>query len=197
MITRLRYPKGYQFFDAKGAPLAFGTLSYYVAGTTVLQDTYSDNAGTAVNTNPIALDSSGRLDVDVFLGSTANYKEVLASSSTTVSPWPDDNIPLATQSWPVLISANTSYNIAASGGDYTSLASALSDTGKQVHRRVNVDNPQYCRRHLHGHRPRLTTYQTSLGGLSFRVTPTRKRFQACNRLRVPLGHGALFSTLAM
>lgn len=65
MITRLRYPKGYQFFDANGLPLALGNLYYYVAGTTTPQDTYSDSAGTIMNTNPIVLDGSGRLDVDV------------------------------------------------------------------------------------------------------------------------------------
>ena len=97
MITRLRYPKGYQFFNANGAPLALGNLYYYVGGTTTPQDTYSDSAGTAANTNPIVLDGSGRLGVDVYLGSTANYKEVLTASSAIISPWPDDNIPLATQ----------------------------------------------------------------------------------------------------
>ena len=97
MITRLRYPKGYQFFDANGAPLALGNLYYYAAGTTTPQDTYSDSAGTILNTNPLVLDGSGRVDVDVYLGSTANYKEVLVTASTTVSPWPDDNIPLAAQ----------------------------------------------------------------------------------------------------
>ena len=96
MITRLRYPKGYQFFDGNGNPLALGNLSYYIAGTTTLQNTYSDSAGTIPNTNPIALDGSGRLQVDVYLGSAADYKEVLATSSVTLSPWPDDNIVRAT-----------------------------------------------------------------------------------------------------
>ena len=41
------------------------------------------------------LDGSGRLETDVYLGSAANYKEVLTTSSATVAPWPDDNIPLA------------------------------------------------------------------------------------------------------
>ena len=34
MITRLRYPKGYQFFDAC-VPLGLGNLYYYAAGTTL------------------------------------------------------------------------------------------------------------------------------------------------------------------
>jgi hypothetical protein len=76
MITRLRYPKGYQFFDSNGALLALGNIYYYVAGTTTPQDTYSDSAGTVANANPIVLDGSGRLQVDVYLGSTSDYKEV-------------------------------------------------------------------------------------------------------------------------
>ncbi len=99
MITRLRYPKGYQFLNGDGSPLALGNLYYYVAGTTTALDTYSDSAGAVPNTNPIQLDGSGRLVVDVYLGSSTNYKEVLMTapaSSVTVSPWPDDNIPSAT-----------------------------------------------------------------------------------------------------
>jgi hypothetical protein len=95
MTTRLRYPKGYQFFDGNGQLLALGNLYYYVAGTTTLQNTYSDSAGAIPNTNPIVLDGSGRLEVDVYLGSTANYKEILTTSSVTIAPWPDDNIPHA------------------------------------------------------------------------------------------------------
>jgi hypothetical protein len=92
MITRLRYPKGYQFFDANRKPLALGLLSYYVAGTTTPLNTYSDSGGTVPNGNPIVLDSSGRLQVNVYLGSQADYKEVLKTSSAPISPWPDDNI---------------------------------------------------------------------------------------------------------
>ena len=96
MSTCLRYPKGYQFFDGNGNPLALGNLCYYIAGTTTPQDTYSDSAGAIPNANPIVLDGSGRLQVDVYLGSTADYKEVLTTSGVTVSPWPDDNILRAT-----------------------------------------------------------------------------------------------------
>lgn len=96
MSTRLRYPKGYQFFDGNGNPLALGNLYYYIAGTTTPQNTYSDSASTIPNTNPIVLDGSGRLQVDVYLGSAADYKEVLTTSGVTVSPWPDDNIVRAT-----------------------------------------------------------------------------------------------------
>jgi len=82
MSTLLRYAKGRQFFDANGNPLAFGNLYYYVAGTTTPQDTYSNSAGAMTNTNPVVLDGSGRLQVDVYLRSNANYKEVLMPSSS-------------------------------------------------------------------------------------------------------------------
>ncbi|MGO9546461.1 MAG: beta strand repeat-containing protein, partial [Rhodomicrobium sp.] len=128
MITRLRYPKGYQFFDSNGAPLALGNLYYYAAGTTTSQNTYSDSAGTVANANPIVLDGSGRLDVDVYLGSTANYKEVLTTASSTVSPWPDDNIPLASQpDWNATSGPNQILNkpalaAVATSGSYTDLS---------------------------------------------------------------------------
>lgn len=130
MITRLRYPKGYQFFDANGAPLALGNLYYYAAGTTTPLDTYSDAAGTIPNTNPIVLDASGRLDVDVYLGSSSNYKEILTTASTTVAPWPDDNIPFASQAdWNAASGPNQILNkpvlaAVATSGSYTDLINA-------------------------------------------------------------------------
>ena len=99
MSTLLRYIKGHQFFDANGNPLALGNLYYYVAGTATPQDTYSNSAGAITNTNPVVLDGSGRLQVDVYLRSNANYKEVLMASSSvnnvnlsgTALPTPSDS----------------------------------------------------------------------------------------------------------
>ena len=99
MSTLLRYTKGHQFFDTNGNPLALGNLYYYVAGTATPQDTYSNSAGAVTNTNPVVLDGSGRLQVDVYLRSNANYKEVLMASSSvnnvnlsgTALPTPSDS----------------------------------------------------------------------------------------------------------
>lgn len=96
MVTRLRYPKGYQFFDSNGDPLALGKLYYFESGGTAELDTYSDSAGTVENTNPVALDASGRVAVDIYLGSSKDYKETLTTAGdVTVGPWPDDEIPKA------------------------------------------------------------------------------------------------------
>ncbi|MBJ7533254.1 hypothetical protein JDN40_03925 [Rhodomicrobium vannielii ATCC 17100] len=95
--TAIRYPKGYQFFDANGNPLALGTLTYQAAGGSALLDTYSEATGTTPNTNPLVLNGSGRVPSDIYLGSSSAYKETLrAASGATVSPWPADDIPAAT-----------------------------------------------------------------------------------------------------
>lgn len=53
-------PNGQQHFvDTNGAPLAGGCVSFFVPGTNTPKDTWQDSAGTTLNTNPVALDSSG------------------------------------------------------------------------------------------------------------------------------------------
>ena len=52
---------GWQFFDNNGAPLAGGLIYTYAAGTTTPQATYTTSAGTTAHTNPIVLNSAGRV----------------------------------------------------------------------------------------------------------------------------------------
>ena len=97
--TALRLSRGSQFFDNNGRPLSLGTLTYQIAGGSALQPTFSDSLGNTPNANPITLDGSGRIPVDIYLGSTglSNYKETLRDGSgATVFPWPADNIPKGT-----------------------------------------------------------------------------------------------------
>lgn len=97
MATELKYPKGYQFFSNTGAILSGGKLSYYEAGTTTHADTYSNAAGSVVNTytsNKIILNSAGRLTESVYLGSATDYKERL-ETSTDVQIFEEDDIPAA------------------------------------------------------------------------------------------------------
>jgi hypothetical protein len=97
--TELFRHKGTQFFDSSGDPLAGGKVYYYEAGTSNLQTTYSDAAGSTANSNPIVLDAAGRMTVPVYLGdsdSFSDYKEDLnTSADVAVSPWPFDDIPAA------------------------------------------------------------------------------------------------------
>lgn len=83
---------GWQFFDNNGDPLSGGKLYVYAAGTTTPVTTYTDDTGTVPNTNPVILDSAGRVPNQIWLTSGATYKFVLATS-TNVILWTKDDVP--------------------------------------------------------------------------------------------------------
>ena len=74
---------GWQFFDNNGVPLAGGLLYTYAAGTTTPQTTYTTSAGNIANSNPIVLDSAGRVPNEIWLTSTLFYKFLLKTSVGT------------------------------------------------------------------------------------------------------------------
>ena len=83
---------GWQFFDNNGVPLAGGLIYTYEAGTTTPQATYTTSAGTIAHTNPIVLNSAGRVPGgELWLVIGLNYKFVLqTSTATTIATY--DNI---------------------------------------------------------------------------------------------------------
>ena len=74
---------GWQFFDSDGVPLSGGELYTYAAGTTTPQTTYTSSTGLTANTNPIGLNSAGRISGsnEVWLTSTLVYKFILKTST--------------------------------------------------------------------------------------------------------------------
>lgn len=82
---------GWQFFDDNGDPLTGGLIYTYAAGTTTPLTTYTDSTGATPNTNPIVLDSAGRVTAQVFLTTGSSYKFVLQTSAS-VTIWTKDNI---------------------------------------------------------------------------------------------------------
>lgn len=83
---------GWQFFDNNGNILSGGKIYTYSAGTTALATTYTDSTGATANTNPIILDSAGRVPYEIWLTSGFQYKFILKNSSDVqISSW--DNIP--------------------------------------------------------------------------------------------------------
>jgi len=70
-----------QFFDNNGVPLSGGLLYTYQAGSSTPLATYTDINGTIANPNPIVLNSSGRLNDEVWLTYGYNYKFVLQTSA--------------------------------------------------------------------------------------------------------------------
>ncbi len=86
---------GAQFLDNSGNPLSGGKLYTYIAGTTTARTTYTTylGSGGASHTNPIILDSAGRVPSggEIWLDSTLAYKFLIATSAdATLATW--DNI---------------------------------------------------------------------------------------------------------
>jgi hypothetical protein len=83
---------GQQFFDNNGNVLTGGKLWSYQAGTTTPQATYTSVTGLTAHTNPIILDSAGRVATgEIWVTAGQNYKFVLmTSANVTLATW--DNI---------------------------------------------------------------------------------------------------------
>lgn len=81
---------GWQFFSNNGVPLTGGKLYTYAAGTTTPATTYTTDAGNVANSNPIILNSAGRLDNEIWLSENASYKFVLKDANDVLIGTYDD-----------------------------------------------------------------------------------------------------------
>lgn len=84
-------PKGYQFFDSNGDPLNGGKLTYYNAGTLTARTVYKDADEAVAWSQPVTLDSAGRLTASVYVP-TGEFKEKLTTSGD-VEIFTEDEIP--------------------------------------------------------------------------------------------------------
>jgi hypothetical protein len=82
---------GWQFFNNDGTVLSGGKLYTYAAGTTTPKATYTTSAGTIAHSNPIILNSAGRVPTGEIWLTVAQYKFVL-NTSTDVLIATYDNI---------------------------------------------------------------------------------------------------------
>jgi hypothetical protein len=80
-----------QFADANGVPYSFGTIETYVPGTSTPKSTWLDREQSALNTNPVVLDSAGRClwygdgDVRIILRDAAGNQIYDVEASSIVS----------------------------------------------------------------------------------------------------------------
>lgn len=83
---------GAQFLDNNGVILSGGKLYSYVAGTTTPQTTYTNASGSTAHTNPIILNSAGRVATgEIWLTAGENYKfSLFTSTNVLIATW--DNI---------------------------------------------------------------------------------------------------------
>ena len=74
-----------QFFDNNGQPLSGGKIYTYAAGTTTPQTTYTSVTGGTPHTNPIVLDSAGRVPSgQIWLTEGSDYKFVINTSASVL-----------------------------------------------------------------------------------------------------------------
>lgn len=83
------YPSRSFFVDSAGAPYAGGKLYFYESGTTTPLDTFSDQALSIANANPVIANSAG-LFGEIFL-QAQEYKVVLTTSDD-VTVWTADPV---------------------------------------------------------------------------------------------------------
>jgi len=82
---------GWQFFNNDGTVLSGGKLYTYAAGTTTPKATYTTSAGNIAHSNPIILNSAGRVSTGEIWLTVSTYKFVL-NTSTDVLIASYDNI---------------------------------------------------------------------------------------------------------
>ena len=74
-----------QFFNNDGVPLAGGLIYTYAAGTNTPASTYTTGAGTIAHSNPIVLDSAGRIPTgEIWLTDGVAYKFVIKDVNLTL-----------------------------------------------------------------------------------------------------------------
>lgn len=89
---------GAQFFDNNGVILSGGKVYTYAAGTTTPRATYTTNSDAVFHTNPIVLDSAGRVPNggEIWLQLGVGYKFVVKTSAEVLIAT-YDNIPSSAQ----------------------------------------------------------------------------------------------------
>lgn len=82
---------GAQLLDNSGNVLSGGKIYTYAAGTTTQVTTYTSATGGTANSNPIVLNSAGRVPYEIWLTDGQNYKFVLKDSNDVlIGTW--DNL---------------------------------------------------------------------------------------------------------
>ena len=110
---------GQQFFTNNGIPLAGGLLYSYTAGTTTPQACYTSLSGSIAQTNPIVLDSAGRVPNEIWLTDGSAYKFVLATSTNVVIGTYDNIVSQATFAGSIAVAGDVTVggNLSVTGNE--------------------------------------------------------------------------------
>jgi hypothetical protein len=118
---------GAQLFDNSGNVLSGGKIYTYAAGTTTPAVTYTDVTGHTANSNPIILNSAGRVPYEIWLTLGQLYKFVLKDSNDTLIAT-YDNIEGVNSSF-VAYTGQNEIQVATSGQTVFTLTTMQYDTG--------------------------------------------------------------------
>ena len=114
-----------QFFDNNGIILSGGKLYTYAAGTTTPQVTFTSSSGNTNHTNPIILDSAGRVPGGEIWITSQSYKLVLKDSTDVLIATYDNIIGIGAAAYQIQnftgTGSQTVFTLSATsfGEDYT------------------------------------------------------------------------------
>lgn len=111
-----------QFIDSNGNPLAGGKVYYYIPSTTTFKNTYQDDAGSSLNTNPVVLDASGQC---IAYGTGSYRQQVFDVNNNLI--W-DQQVDTPLTSLSVISAANVLYQYPASGAVSESVQTKLQES---------------------------------------------------------------------
>lgn len=110
---------GLTYLDNNGRPLSAGTLTFYETGTTTLKNTYSDDAETIANTNPVVLDAAGR-QPDIFFSGVAKVviKDEDGVQIDVADPVGESSTSAAFTAWVVSVEYGLGDTVTGPDGNY-------------------------------------------------------------------------------
>jgi hypothetical protein len=119
-------PSRYRALDNDGDPISGGKLNFYDQAGTSRKDTFSDQALTSANANPVVADANGWFG-PIYMETDAQYTVVFTDASD-VTIWSQNGVRSAHISGQGMISdssALTTYGVTASADTTTPVSSAL------------------------------------------------------------------------
>jgi hypothetical protein len=132
---------GAQFFNNSGSVLSGGLIYTYLAGTSTPEPTYTTSTGNIAHSNPIVLDSAGRVN-EVWVVPQTNYKFILRDSTgSLIATY--DNVPGTVSSADLANTSNVALGDALVGfRQSNSSGNVAGSVGRTVHQKfqemVNV-----------------------------------------------------------
>jgi hypothetical protein len=116
-----------QFFTNSGIPLAGGKLVTYAAGTTTPQATFTSVSGATAHTNPIILNSAGRVATsEIWLTDSVSYKFLLKDSNDVLIGTYDNVYGISDVTLPIS-SSSVTYLPAGAGAVATTVQTKLRE----------------------------------------------------------------------